>query len=246
MSFRLGDANAGVRAYSTALAVRQKIFDANQQNRSSKFELARTLGNFGDLHLYLGNADIAASHYQQALQHVQELALTDPHNAQYQRDLGLAHYRLGNLAVRRGDTSASDEHFSKALEIRQALAEKDTANDRRQIELMLSLAHCKYHEGAARLAAHYRHQADSDNELLLEIARTYAQCAAASEDAAQGQRYRQQAIEAITAAVDRGYKDAVYLESEVDFDPLQSDESFQALIARVRQALSATADAAAQ
>jgi hypothetical protein len=168
---------------------------------------------------------------------MQELVETDAENALYQRDLGLAHYRLGNLALRRGDHRAADEQFGLSLEVRQSLADKDPANDRRQMELMLALAHCKQHVRAAEMAAAFRQKPEVDNELLLDVARAYAQCAAAAGEDSQAETYLQQAYAAVAAAVDEGYKDAVYLEAEVDFDPLRTHEGFQALVARLREKL---------
>ncbi len=237
VSFRKGDSATAIQVYGDELELREKLLAAAPTNRNHRFELARTHGNLGDIYLHTDNLDDAEMQYQAALQHVQGLVEVDKEIADYQRDLGLAHYRLGNLALRRGETEQAAEQFARSLEVREALVARDATNDRRQMELMLALAHCKQHVRAAEMAATYRQKPEADNELLLDVARAYAQCAAAVSEPAEAAGYCEQAVEAITAALANGYKDAVYLEMEPDYEPLRSHPKFKELLAQLRDAL---------
>ena len=235
MSFRMGDTKAAIAAYTAELAVRQRLFDANPKVLGNKFELARTHGNFADIYLYAGQLDEAARHYQAALTHLQDVAAADKENTTYLRDLGLAWYRMGSFALREGEPQLAAEHYARALVVRHALAEKDPTNDRRQMELMLALAHCGQPQQAAELAEKYRQSQAADNELLLDVARTYAQCAAAVMDMPEEtDRYAGLALDAIRAAIEQGYKDSVYLDREVDFDPLRTRPEFKSLLERLQ------------
>src|SRR3954451_24781756 len=95
------------------------------------------------------------------------------------------------------------------------------------MELMLALAHCGEHARAAGIAAGLEKTVKPDAEFLIDIARCYAQCAAASpgDEALRG-RYTAEAIRAAEAAVKQGYRDTVYLTAEPDLDPLQAQERF--------------------
>jgi tetratricopeptide (TPR) repeat protein len=233
MSIHLGDTAAGLECYALVLALRQKTYDASPQNLYNKFELARTFGNFGDNQLAVGNVAEAASHYEQAIAHMRELTKADLNNVQYRRDLGLAHYRLGHLALHRGEKVAADEHFAQALEVRQLLADNDPANDRRQLELMLALAHCKQTDRAAALAAKYRQRPKADNELLLDVARCYAVCATHSEEPARASHFANEALEALTEAVANGYKNRSFLKNGTDLNSVRDLPGFRELLERL-------------
>jgi hypothetical protein len=151
----------------------------------------------------------------------------DSYESIYKRDLALAHYRLGNLARRSNDSATAREHYLKSLELREDLVALDESNDRRQLELMLALAHCGDHARAAGIAEKYRSGESPDNELLIDVSRCFAQCSmAASDDVELRRVYSERAIAALTAAIAQGYRDAVYLESEPDFDPIRKHPEF--------------------
>lgn len=229
--FRLGDTAGAMQAYTDGLGVRQRLYDS-QKSAANKFELARTQGNFGDIHLTSGDTAEAEKHFGASLAHMQELVAADKDNALFQRDLGLVWYRLGNLALRQNDAAKAAENFGKSREVREALAAKDEKNERRQMELMLVLAHCSEHTRAAEMAAKFRASSNPDNELLLDVARTFAQCAAAS-DQQVADDFAAKALEAIDAAINQGYKDHVYIEREPDFEPLRDRPEMQALLDRI-------------
>src|SRR5262249_26040358 len=124
-------------------------------------------------------------------------------------------------------------HFEDCRAVREKLAAQDKTNDRRQMEHMLALAHCGRHNEAAAIAARLLRLAP-DAELLIDLARRYAQCAAgATGDESLRSRYTNEAIEALRKAVKLGYRDEVYLATEVDLDPVRS----HAAAVRVLEAL---------
>ena len=74
-----------------------------------------------------------------------------------------------------------------------------------------------------------------DNELRIDIARTFAQCARFTT-AAKGEKvraYQLSAIEAIRTAVREGFRDHVYLDDEPDLDPIRHRDDFKKLVAEV-------------
>jgi hypothetical protein len=99
------------------------------------------------------------------------------------------------------------------------------------MELMLALAHCGKHMQAAAIAEKYRQSKSPDNELLIDLARCFAPCtAAAADDVVLRKAYSESAIAALSAAIAQGYRDAVYLECEPDFDPMRNHAEFQDLL----------------
>jgi hypothetical protein len=97
------------------------------------------------------------------------------------------------------------------------------------MELMLVLAHCGEHEAAAELAEQYAQHDSADNELLLDVARCFAQCSVAATNVELQDRYAAKAIDALTRAFDQEYRDIVYIRSEPDLDPLRGKAGFESL-----------------
>ena len=62
------------------------------------------------------------------------------------------------------------------------------------------------------------------------MARCFAQCSGAADDPEVKKGYAETAIAALAAAIAQGYRDAVYLESEPDLDPVRGREDFKSLI----------------
>jgi tetratricopeptide (TPR) repeat protein len=238
MSFRLRDPQAANDLYRSGVERRETLLAENPGNVEFKLECARAHGNFGDIILHSGDLTRAQEHYERARSLLEQLVAVDSHATAWQRNLGLAFYRLGNLALRMQEADSAREQFEESRKIRQSLADRSPESDRRQMELMVALAHCGELEQATRLAEKYAQSDTVDNEMLLDLSRCFAQCAAAaaSDGTDMQVQYGQRAIDAIAKATFRGYRDAVYLEFEPDLDPIRNHAAFIQILDRVRAA----------
>jgi serine/threonine-protein kinase len=232
MNFRLNRLPAAREYYTRCLTVREGLFKAEPNNYRSRQELARALGMAGDFFMRTDDGTEAKRHLERALALSQDVLKLDEKNTDFQRDLGLAYYRLGSLALRMKDPGAAQARFRKCLEIREGLAQADRTNVRRAMELMLVLAHCGEVERATAIAAKTRQTPLPDNELLIDVARCYAVCAAGSQNP-PGAVYKTRALEALNLAVANGYRDRVYLESEWDLSSLRDLPDFGKLLDRL-------------
>jgi hypothetical protein len=142
------------------------------------------------------------------------------------------------------DPRGAAQHFKECLKIRETLSSKDPANYRKQMDLMLVLPHCGQHQRAAQLAEKLRVGKQKDRELLLTIARCYAQCAAAlAGDPTRQQQNEEKALAAMRDAVGQGYKDLISLETDPDLDPVRERPEFQKLLADIKSKQVAAAKA---
>ena len=230
VSFRLRDKTAAVQFYSEGLAMREKLAADLPKILGLKHELARTYGNFGEIYQLSGEAAAAKEHFNRNLTLMEELARIDAKSVGYQRDLALSLYRLSSHARRTGNDVEARNYFEQSREIRETLATQNSSNDRRQMELMLALAHCGDHVQAASIAQKYVQVETADNEMLLDVARCFAQCAAVASEDESRNSYAEQAIAALASAINHGYRDAVYLESEPDLDLLRDRDDFKSLV----------------
>jgi hypothetical protein len=104
------------------------------------------------------------------------------------------------------------------------------------MELMLAQAHCGDHMRAAVIAEKFVERESPDNEVLIDVARCFAQCSAAAGEADELQAvYAKKAIDALDNAIAHGYRDAVYLECEPDLDPLRKHDDFNTAVEKAKQ-----------
>ncbi len=233
-SFRIEDNAAANTRFDESLGVVEDVFRQKPKILAVKQELSRACSLTGDFHLRIGETEKARPLFERALALTKEIVNADPKKFDYQWDLGHAHYRLGLLALRAKDEGGGRAQFESCRTVREKLATRDKANDRRQMELMLPLAHCGKHTEAAAIATKLL-SGMTDGELLVDVARCYAQCAAATSDETLRNHYMTDAIQAISNAVKHGYRDVVYLSTEVDFDSLRATEGFRSLLEEIRR-----------
>jgi tetratricopeptide (TPR) repeat protein len=145
-------------------------------------------------------------------------------------------YRLGNLNDREGKQKMALASFEAASKLGQQLVDQDPQNDKRRMELMIDLAHVGQIEKATTIAGQLGAEPNLDNELRVQIARCYAQCARSAPDsqAALKQGFLLKAMESLHEAVANGFRDRVNLQTEPDLDPLHSRSDFQALVAGIQ------------
>jgi tetratricopeptide (TPR) repeat protein/tRNA A-37 threonylcarbamoyl transferase component Bud32 len=113
--------------WQKALAIRQKLVDAN----SAVPELQRDLGlshyNIGSGLRYMGKPAEAVKEYQKALAIQQKLADASPGDTTDQSFLAYSHGNLGNLLSEMGKPAEGLQELQKALTIQQKLADANPA-----------------------------------------------------------------------------------------------------------------------
>src|SRR5262249_1598254 len=188
-------------------------------NPRYKWELAITLGNYGDFAVRTGDLDTAQKLYPQHVSLYQELAESDRKNAGFQRWLSLAHYRAATLARKLSDAEGATRSSQACLTIRVEAAKADAKSERKRNDLMLVLPRCGQYARVAEMAAAIEKGPKVDRELLVMLAQCYAQCAAAVPEQAELRKgYVAKAVDALNKAVADGYADVVFLETEPDLD----------------------------
>ena len=223
-------------SYRRALEIREAAYMANRQNLRNKQEYGRTCGLLGEFLLRSDRRDESRAMFDLAVPIAEELVAANKENAELKRDLGIALYRLG-CWHRRYDAANAASVFERCNAVREALAKGNLANDRRQMEWMLAQAQLGQLDVVQQICDRLLSGAKIDNELLVDCARARAQCAAQSADAIVRQQQAGLAVELLSRALENGYSDAVYLQLEVDFDPLRAVPEFVALTQRLQDNL---------
>ncbi len=234
-SFRLGDKTLADDYYRQALEQRQKMFEAKPRDAAVREQLAAVHYMIGEFKLKTGELAAARLHLERSRELRVALVGANPKNAIVRRDLAITLYRLGSLADREHNEKAAAEAFAAARELQQKLVDGDEHNDKRLLELMRTLAHVGQVKKAAEIADRMNSGPNVDNELRLEIARCYAQCArhAPADQAEKSQSHMVESVKTIGEAIDNRFRDYVYLETEPDLDPLRSRNDFKELLAKI-------------
>ncbi len=235
VSFLLGNPAQAGDYYRQTLEWREKMFADKPNEPPVRTELADVNYQLGEFKLKTGNLPEARKRLERSRELRADLVERDPRNAVWKRNLATSLYTLGNLGDREGNKKAALDSFEAARRLSQQLVDDDPHNDKRSMELMLRLAHVGQIDEAAAIAARLSAIANVDNELRVEIARCYAQCArsAPESQAARKAGFLLNAMENLRAAVANGYRNRVTLETEPDLDPLRARTDFQALVAGI-------------
>ena len=232
-SYRLGDRAQADSYYREAVEQRAAMSALKPEDRNVAAELASVNYMIGEFKLKTGDLVEARKRLEKCKEMRESLVKEDDDNAVYKRDLGIALYRLGSLADREKDEKAAIKVFEAARDIQEKLVSQDPANEKRLLELMQSLAHVGLVDRAAGIADRMIAGPLADNELRIDAARTYAQCARSTpaEQGEKAQAFQAKAVEAIRVAVREGFGDHVYLEDEPDLDPIRNRDDFRKLTA---------------
>ncbi len=234
-SYRLGDKTSADEFYREALDQRVAMFELKPKDQKVTAELASVNYMIGEFKLKTGDLAEARNRLEKCKEIREALVKADDKNAFFKRDLAIVLYRLGNLKEREKDEKGAIEAFEETRQIREKLVGEDPENDKRLIEVMMSWAHVGQIDKAAGIADRMIVGPHADDELRIDIARTYAQCASHTPvtQAEKALTFQVKAIEAMRNAVREGFRDRVYLESEPDLDPIRDRDDFKQILREI-------------
>lgn len=157
---------------------------------------------------------------EEAEKYLNDLLADDPYGVAFQRTVSVALYRLSQWRKELGQGDF-ETPLRQCLEIRRKLAAKELNNDRRQLDLMLALARDGESAEAIAIANKYLAGTNPDNEMLMEIARAFSQCANFAATEAEREPLETTAVTTINRAIKAGFRDTVFLSGELDLKPIR-------------------------
>jgi tetratricopeptide (TPR) repeat protein len=201
---------------------------------NSRRALADILGFTGDLWVALRDDAKARDAYEEAVKLAREVYTQDPAPEQGRNTLNIVLIRLAGFEKVRG-TDKHQKLYEEALGIARLMVKTDPEGQTHQVALALSLAPTGAHEEASEVAGKLLEvQNQTDAELLVDLARVYAQCSAAGGlNEIEAQAYQTKTLDCLAKAVDQGYRDPVYLTSHPDFAALKTASPFVELVAKI-------------
>jgi serine/threonine-protein kinase len=240
LSFLLRDVETARNWYKRGLELNRSAYRKNPDSGVEMQNLAAALAANGDFELKVGNASRAQELYSESHVIFEKLAAKDSVGVAARENLARSHYRLATAFLRQSSQPDADRHYQACRKLREALAKEDEQNALSRLQLILILARCGQHAEASRRAEALRTAAPRNPAVQFDAACTYALCFDSaskdqSADPAQSARYATLAVEALTAAVDCGYRDAVTIETDPDLDPIRSDSRFREIVGNLQR-----------
>ena len=145
-------------------------------------------------------------------------------------------YYEATCALHSGDKDGAAKGFHNACRSARSWQPSPSEEGAADRLLMLALARCGDHAGAAKIAKSLVAVPPKDEAIYVQAACGYALAAgAAAGDAGLVKRYTDRAIDCVRTARKRGWADVVSLEPDTDLEPIRKDPAFQALLAELRQ-----------
>ncbi len=235
LSQRQRDWPASREALEECLTFRKALADEDPLNVTHRLSLAGTHRALGDTLLFMNDAPAAADHYRESIAIVQQLVETDGRLA-FRRSLADQYYRLAAATLRASGPAAADEYFQKALQIIDTLVAAGPPSAGLKTFWMVALARCGNHEKAAELAEEVSFTEPQDRNLF-QAACGFSLCIAGvahlknadqltPDELARQERYAARALDALSRAVAKGYKDFTAIETDPDLDPVRGFPGF--------------------
>ena len=220
--------------FDEAIAAQQSLLEKRPDARLDVIRLARYRMGLADNALQAGKPAEAKSIYADVILSLNASLEEIPENGSATNSLGHAYYALGIACQQTNDDNAK-EHFKKGLAVRQTQFDKDPENKSTKIKLMFALARCNDHEEASAWARRI-HQNSPNAGDLVAIAGAYALCSAAENlTPTDKQKYLQDSLDSLQAAVNSGYKNVHRLRVDPDLAPIQDHEDFRKLLEQIEK-----------
>lgn len=205
------------------VATAKEAFERDQTNASILRDYCGKLGLLSEFLAQTQRTDDGLAGLEEAVKLADRLLTFAPDHTEFIRTAAVAHYRLCQWRRELGLPEA-DSPGIKALTLRRAKFDRDPRNDRFRIEKMLSEAQSGDVAAAKEIAESYWSAEKLDNELLIELARSYAQMSSRAESDADKTAYRERAIESLKRASAQGYRDKSFVKNELDLKLLRDVE----------------------
>ncbi len=233
---RMGDREEGQRRYNQSLELREQIAGEQPDFWPAQNDLGLSYNQLGAM-LYPqgGNAAGARKLHQKALPIFKKRASADPSDFENKHILAETLYYEATCALHLGKKDEAAAGYHECLKICKELATEPKAQQSQTL-LMLALARCGDHGGAATIAGKLVAASPKDAGLYIQAACGYALAAGApGVDAEAKQHYASLALECLRGAKEHGWADVVTLETDTDLEPIRSEREFKKLLDELRQ-----------
>jgi serine/threonine protein kinase len=227
----LGDEKGMREHLGAALHANEGLVRTYPTEPGYKGDLSEMQGSWGDALMRLGRPEEAGKSYEDSLKNLRLLLDANPDDMSQEPLVALAHERLGAAAAARGHADDAGKHYREALQVREELHLLEPKNLPWHVAYAAALARAGKPAEAAAEAAKVRPLAAKNADLLMQVARCYAACAAAGTP--QKADYAKEALATLGTVTEKDYQDVGALRTDPDFTAIRAEPGFRAIVAKV-------------
>jgi serine/threonine protein kinase/Flp pilus assembly protein TadD len=236
VSLELGDTRAARLDLEETLKLRREFARKDKDNPRARHDLALAEEKVGDLEREVGNLLAARNAYGRAVELAAPLARAESPTAAIRDDLAFFYLSLGDVRRELGEAGAAREAYENARKVLKPLVRAKRDSLGAKIGLAMVQARQGGHREAAEAAKEVRRLARDNPDLLYKAACVYALSARAAAEAngptnRASEGYAAGALQALRAAIAKGYRRVNLLKKDRDFDFLRDRRDFNELVA---------------
>jgi serine/threonine-protein kinase len=250
---RLGEPIKAQDYFEKMLQVRTEVLnDPYYEDKfTARMDLALAYNALGGFKMIeMNDPKGARRDHEQALELNRVLHRDNPEQPTITDNLAVTYYYLATAALRAGDKAAAEKNYRECLALRRKQVAGPEAKNR-QVDLVIALARCGYHEEAARRIEDVLKNPPQDARIYFQAACGYALSAGSvagdkpkaeltEAERALIETYRVKALEALRTGISRGYRSLGDLKIDPDLDPIRDDPRFQAVLDDLQRILTAS------
>lgn len=236
LNVRMGDRATARKFYDRSTELRKKMAAEEPHDWPVQNDLAQSYNHQGEMLFPQGdNPTGARTFHQQALAIYKKRAAAYASDFDVQFLLAQTLYFEATCAFHAGDRAGAAVGFGECLRICKELVKEPRAK-KPQTLLMLALARCGDHAGAAKMAEELVVTPPRNEGDYVQAACGFSLAAgAAGSHADLAQRYTEKAIACLREARKRGWRDVETLRIDTDLEPIRNVDAFTALLEEFRQ-----------
>ncbi|MFO0977377.1 MAG: serine/threonine-protein kinase [Planctomycetaceae bacterium] len=226
LDIREGKVEQGLAEMRAVIDRNKAVLDASGNDRIAVDNAAQHLRAFGQSLMRLGRSADAVAPLEEAMTLTERNWQADSQAAPFRKAYANSLYSLSQAKDLTGDASTALQLAERARLQRDDLVKlsPDVSN---RTSLMLCTARSGNAAEAIKLADQLLEYSQKYPELAIDIARALTQASRHQDDASRPATLNR-AMDSIDQAIKDGMKDPTLLSLEVDFQPLQSNDRFQA------------------
>jgi serine/threonine protein kinase len=143
---QIGDAEAAVKFFDQALALRRQWMAREPSNDDAKRAVANLLGAIASARLRLGDPAKARDMYREEVELRDQLSPAVAEQVEARRERAGLRDKLGDLSVSLGEPTPGRAYFQQALQLRQEIAAQNPDESQAHRDVLLSLEKVGTHE----------------------------------------------------------------------------------------------------
>jgi tetratricopeptide (TPR) repeat protein len=230
---REGNADEVKSNFEKSIQLYDSLLERFPNSNDYKADLADILGRYGDAQVRLGKLDDADKNYQKSKTLVIAVLNHDPDDMSHQVLVADTHERSAWSFLRQNKKDEAAKRYQDALTVWTDLRRIELKNLTWQTSEALALARAGKMGESRQAAEAVCTSTPNSGELLLQAARCFALCGAATADPEQKKLCSDKALDVLQRMIVGGWNDARLIESDPELASVRVEPAYRVLMTKM-------------